>query len=216
MSQTHSILIVDDHAMMVDGIVSLIEKIDGFECVGTASNGVEAIRFIEKTIPSVVITDVNMPEMNGIELTEKLKATNPEIKILVLTMYNEGEIVKEIVNAGANGCILKNTGKDELKNALESVINGGTFFSQEVVQTMMTSLKNEGTKDANLNSPELTEREKEIVTLIAKEQSSAEIADQLFISIRTVETHRKNIIKKTGVKNVVGLVKLAYDNGWVK
>lgn len=205
------LFIVDDHQMMIDGIVSLLKGEKKFAIIGTALNGEEALHKIAKSLPDILLTDVSMPGMGGIELTKEIKQNFPQIKILVLTMYNDREIVNEILQAGANGYILKNTGKQELLEALESLNLNNAYYSSEVVNTLIENMKNP-VKEKQINSSDLTEREIEIVRLIVKEFSSAEIAEKLFISQRTVETHRKNILRKTGVKNIVGLIKYAYDN----
>lgn len=197
--------------MMIDGIVSLLKGEKKFAIIGTALNGEEALHKIAKSLPDILLTDVSMPGMGGIELTKEIKQNFPQIKILVLTMYNDREIVNEILQAGANGYILKNTGKQELLEALESLNLNNAYYSSEVVNTLIENMKNP-VKEKQINSSDLTEREIEIVRLIVKEFSSAEIAEKLFISQRTVETHRKNILRKTGVKNIVGLIKYAYDN----
>lgn len=209
------LFIVDDHQMMIDGIVSLLKDEKKFEITGTALNGLEALKKIEKNFPDILLTDVSMPEMGGIELCKEIKQKFPTIKVLVLTMYNDREIVNEILQAGANGYILKNTGKQELLEALESLNRNDAYYSSEVVNALIENMKNP-IREKQIYSSDLTEREIEIVRLIVKEFSSAEIAEKLFISPRTVETHRKNILRKTGVKNIVGLIKYAYDNKLVE
>lgn len=209
------LFIVDDHQMMIDGIVSLLKDEKKFEITGTALNGMEALKKIEKNFPDILLTDVSMPEMGGIELCKEIKQKFSTIKVLVLTMYNDREIVNEILQAGANGYILKNTGKQELLEALESLNRNDAYYSSEVVNALIENMKNP-IKEKQIYSSDLTEREIEIVRLIVKEFSSAEIAEKLFISPRTVETHRKNILRKTGVKNIVGLIKYAYDNKLVE
>lgn len=197
--------------MMIDGIISLLHSEKRFEIIGTALDGNDALKKIESSPPDILLTDVSMPGMGGIELCREIKQKFPEIKVLVLTMYNDREIINEILQAGANGYILKNTGKQELLEALEALNRNDTYYSSEVVNTLIENMKNPF-KEKQIISSDLTEREIEIVRLIVREFSSAEIAEKLFISQRTVETHRKNILRKTGVKNIVGLIKYAYDN----
>lgn len=204
------LFIVDDHQMMIDGIVSLLKGEKNLEIIGTALNGIEALQKISGQIPDVLMTDISMPEMGGIELCKEAKQKYPRLKVLVLTMYNDKGIVNEILASGANGYILKNTGKKELMEALETLNDGKDYYSTQVVNTMIECMKNP-VKNEPVDSTELTQREIEIVQLIVKELTSAEIADKLFISQRTVETHRKNILRKTGVKNIVGLIKYAYE-----
>lgn len=210
-SEKIKLFIVDDHQMMIDGIGSLISGEQKFEIVGTALNGLEALLKIEKTLPDILITDVSMPGMGGIELCARTKQKFPHVKILVLTMYNDREIVNEIIASGAHGYILKNTGKHELQMALEALSQGETFYSEEVMNNLVENMKNPS-GEKKVFSSDLTVREIEIVRLIVKELSTAEIADKLFISQRTVETHRKNILRKTAVKNIAGLINYAYQN----
>lgn len=197
--------------MMIDGIVSLLQGEKKFEIIGTALDGNDALKKIETSVPDILLTDVSMPGMGGIELCREVRQKFPKIKVLVLTMYNDREIVNEILLAGANGYILKNTGKQELLEALEALNLNNAYYSSEVVNTLIENIKNP-VKEKQIISSDLTGREIEIVRLIVREFSSAEIAEKLFISQRTVETHRKNILRKTGVKNIVGLIKYAYDN----
>lgn len=208
------IFIVDDHRMMIDGIVSLLQGEKNIEITGTALNGQEALVAIRNKKADILLTDISMPGMSGMDLCREMKQKFPEIKVLVLTMYNDREIVNEIINAGANGYILKNTGKQELLDAIETVSKNGNYYSSEVVNTLIENLKNP-LKQKSIDSSDLTGREIEIVRLIVEEFSSVEIAEKLFISQRTVETHRKNILRKTGVKNIVGLIKYAYEKNLV-
>lgn len=209
------LFILDDHQMLIDGLKALLENEHKYELIGTARSAREALELIKKASPDIVLTDINMPEMNGIEFTRKLKSELPQIKIIALSMFGESAVISEMINAGVVGYILKNTGKEELLAALNKVAAGGMFFSDEVAVEMMKSAT-EASKKQEKFSIFLTGREKEIVQLIAKEYSNAKIAEQLFISERTVESHRKNIFRKTNVKTVVGLIKYAIENGLVK
>ena len=211
MSEIYKILLVDDHQMVMDGIKAMLRKQKKFKIIGEVFNGKQAIEFIDNNErPDFVLTDISMPEMNGIELTKYLKENHPEIHVLVLSMYNEPETTNEIVLAEAEGYILKNTGQKELLEALDRIAGGGTFYSNEVVQTMMKNYSQEKKQEVNVKI--LSEREIEILKLICDEKTTNEIAEELFISPRTVDTHRKNIAKKTGVKTIVGLIKFALVN----
>ncbi len=203
------IIITDDHQMLVDGIKSLLKGEKKFEVIGVANNGRQALEIIEKIKPDVLLTDINMPEMNGVELTKEVRKKFPEIKIITLSMFGDQHAISEMLEAGVNGYILKNTGKEELLSAIETVFNGGVFYSREVSDQMMRTLTD---KSKHENAATLTTRETEIVKLIAKEYSNAKIAEELFISERTVETHRKNIFRKTETKSVVGLLKWAREH----
>jgi DNA-binding NarL/FixJ family response regulator len=153
-----------------------------------------------------------MPGLNGTELTKKVKEKFPEIKVLVVTMYNDPAIINEIVQCEAEGYILKNTGKDELMKAITALMNGATYYSNEVINSLRAH-KTKRTKLIAEEKQELTERELEILKLISEEFSTVQIAEKLQISPRTVETHRKNIFEKTEAKTIVGLVKYAYEAG---
>jgi DNA-binding NarL/FixJ family response regulator len=205
---TLRILIADDHQMFIDGIRSLLRNEKQFEFVGEASNGIEALAFLKGTPVDILITDISMPEMSGTELTKQVKKLYPEIKVLVVTMYNDSAIINEILMVEAEGYILKNTGKEELVNALTQIADNGTFYSREILEIMVKARMKRKTTSAQNISP----RETEIIKLIGQELSTAAIAEKLFISPRTVDTHRKNILEKTGCKTIVGLMKYAFEN----
>lgn len=208
-----TILAVDDHQMFIDGIKALLRKEARFDIAYEANSGQEALDLIAANTDSIdlVMTDISMPGMTGVELTKAIKEQYPELKVLVLSMYDDSEIVNEIVMAEAEGYILKNTGKQELVAALERISDNGTFYSDHIVEVMMRSMKQEKKKEEV--SAVLTERELEIVQLICSEKSSEEIAGELYISKRTVDTHRRNILGKIGVNTLVGLIKFAYKSG---
>jgi DNA-binding NarL/FixJ family response regulator len=204
------LMIVDDHQMFIDGVKSLLRKEKQFEFIAEANTGEDALRLMESTPPDILITDISMPGMSGNELIEKVKAKNPEIKILVLSMHSEAEVISEIMMQEAEGYILKNTGRQELSSALHKLADGGTFYSDEVLLSLMRKVKKEAKRDKEV--VHLSERELEVVRLVVQEMSNEEIAEKLFISKRTVETHRKNINQKTNMKTVVGLIKFAIRN----
>lgn len=206
------LFILDDHQMLIDGLKALLVNESSYELIGTSNNAKEALALIDKQQPNIVLSDINMPEMNGIEFTRELKKKHPHIKVVALSMFGESNIISEMLNAGVSGYILKNTGKEELVNALNKVAAGGMFFSTEVSEELMKSVAANTLQPNTANHVNFTEREKEIIQLIAKEYSNAQIGEQLFISERTVESHRKNIFRKAGVKTVVGLIKFAIEN----
>lgn len=205
------LMIVDDHQMFIDGVKSLLRKEKQFDFIAEANTGEDALRMLETVQPDILITDISMPGMSGNELIERVKSKNPEIKILVLSMHNEAEVISEIMMQEAEGYILKNTGRQELSAALNKLADGGTFYSDEVLLSLMRKVKKEAKRDKEV--VQLSERELEILKLIVQELSNEEIAEKLFISKRTVETHRKNINQKTNIKTVVGLIKFAIRNG---
>lgn len=207
------ILIVDDHQMFIDGIKSILRKQDTYKVVAEALNGFNALEIIKSQDIDILITDISMPEMSGIELTRKVKELYPQIKVLVVSMHNDLSIVSEILSAEAEGYILKNTGKKELTDALTKITNDGTFYSNDVLSVMLQLVKPEIKKQVEIR--QLSEREIEVLKLIADELSSEQIAEKLFISKRTVDTHRINIMTKTNSKTLVGLIKYAVRNSLI-
>lgn len=203
-------LLVDDHQMFLDGIKTMLSKEKNIEVVAEANNGRQALEKLAEVTADLVITDINMPEMSGTELTKRIKESYPRVKVLVLTMYNDREIIHEIVMTEAEGYILKNSDKKELINAINRITDHGTYYSNEVISIMTENyVKKEKIRD---KTHELSSREKEIIALICQELTTAEIAERLFLSPLTVETHRKNILRKTNSKTLVGLIKFAIDN----
>ncbi|MEQ6121432.1 response regulator transcription factor [Reichenbachiella sp. MALMAid0571] len=203
------VFLVDDHAIMLDGLVALLKTDEEMEIVGTAGTVAAAMEFLKMHHIDVLVTDYNLPDDDGLTLVRKVKRLWPEIKILVLSMHNESHLVKEILKEGIDGYVLKKDSKDELIDALYSVKKGNLFVSNEI----------NGMLVRNLHQPDeqklLTEREREILKLIAKEFTNKMIAEELFISERTVETHRKNIFRKTKTNSLVGLIKFAYANNLI-
>ncbi|CAN5387562.1 response regulator transcription factor [soil metagenome] len=206
------LFILDDHQMLVDGIKALLHNENDFVVIGESNKAILALEQIRSSIPDIVLSDINMPEMDGIAFTRQLKKEHPTIKVLALSMFGERSTISEMLDAGASGYILKNTGKDELLNALRKIAAGGMFFSDEIAAEMMKTLSERGQKKEEENKVYFTEREKEIIQLIAKEYSNALIGETLFISERTVETHRKNIFRKANTKSAVGLIKFAIEH----
>jgi|JI10StandDraft_1071094.scaffolds.fasta_scaffold17188_8 two-component system, NarL family, nitrate/nitrite response regulator NarL len=202
------IILVDDHQIMLDGISALLKNDERFSIVGTYTRCAEALAEMQNV--DVVITDIQMPEMNGLEFTKVIRSKFSGVFILALSMSGEDAMVSEMLNAGVNGYVLKNTGQEELKNALMTIVRGETYLSPEIAAALTRALVAQR-KEAEDPAPKLTQREIEIIKLIAKEYSNEKIANELFISERTVETHRKNIFRKTGTKGVVGLLKYAMD-----
>ncbi|SFH28599.1 response regulator [Pedobacter insulae] len=201
-----NLFIVDDHQLVVDGLRSLLYNEAQYEIVGFSNQPKEVIDMLDQLKVDVLLTDINMPDMTGVELTRAVKKRFPKIKILALSMFGEIQVIKEMIDAGVSGYILKNTGKEELVEALGKLANGQSFFGEEVTRELM---KNFSSSEESFH---LTNREIEIIRLIESEYSNRQMADLLFISERTVETHRKNIFRKTGTQSIVGLVKYAYEH----
>lgn len=209
------ILIADDHTMFADGIESIIADETDMEVVGKCYDGAAVFDEIEQKEIDLILLDVNLPKMNGIEVCKKLFKEKTDIKVLALSMFNEESYVTEILNNGAQGYILKNTGRTELLNSIKTVASGQSYFSQAVTQTIMKGLVkgNENPKPSNsLNIPKISRREKEVLQLIVKEFTTQEIADKLFISLKTVESHRANLLAKLSARNTAGLVRIAMEN----
>jgi DNA-binding NarL/FixJ family response regulator len=203
------IFIVDDHQILIDGIEAMLMGIADFEVVGKCLNGNTALEFLSHNKVDVLLTDLYMPQMTGIELTQKVKKQFPEVKILALSVSYDVSIVHDLMDAGISGFIIKTIGRDELIEAIHEISKGNVYFSREVSNEILRSLSNRSeTEEENYH---LTEREIEIVKLIAQEFSNSEIANKLCISERTVETHRKNIYRKSNTKTIVGLIKYAVE-----
>lgn len=204
------IVIVDDHQMFIDGVKSLLKKEKKLNFVFEALNGADALEYVRNNPIDMLITDISMPGMSGTELTKKVKQEFPCIKVLVLTMFNDPAIINEVLQAEAEGYILKNTGKQELLAAIHTIMDNGTFYSNEVIR-LMTQHNRKNTAPL-VPKAELTPRELEILKLICEELTTADIAEKLFISPRTVDTHRKNILEKAHCKTIVGLIKYAFEH----
>jgi DNA-binding NarL/FixJ family response regulator len=201
--------IVDDHQIVIDGLKSLLHGYDQFEVAIECTQPLEMISLIEKRPIDILLTDVMMPGLNGAELSKLVHQKFPEIKILALSMSGQGDLVNQMIDdADISGYVLKNIGKQELVKALEKISDGGIYFSEEVLEEMTraSEMKKEN------EEAHLTAREVEIIRLIEKELSNKQIAEQLFLSERTIETHRKNIFRKTNTSSVIGLVKYAYEH----
>ncbi|NJM93760.1 MAG: response regulator transcription factor [Cytophagales bacterium] len=210
---TTSIIIADDHQLFKKGLRALLEEDEGFEVVAEASNGKELLLRIGEWMPDVALVDITMPEMSGLEAIPEIKKLSPRTRIIMLTMHEDGEYITESIKKGAHGYLLKNADEDELKRAIRLVAEGKVYYNSEVSQLMIQNLSREGKK---ANFEKLTTREVEILELVSQGLSNKVIADQLFISIRTVETHRLNMIKKMGVNNTTELVKKALEAGVIK
>ena len=206
------LLIVDDHQMLLDGIRALLQDENQFEIIAEAHNGTQALSILKENEIDIVLTDINMPEMDGITLAQKIHSDFPKSKIIALSMFSERQTIRDMVDAGVSGYILKNTGKEELVSALTKIAAGGLYFGDEVTNEMMRMMNEPEKSDEKQNQINLTIREREILKLISKEYSNSQIANELFISERTVETHRKNIFRKTNTKSIVGLIKYAYEH----
>lgn len=201
--------IVDDHQIVIDGLKALLQGHHQFKVAIECTHSRDMLALINQTSIDILLTDVMMPQMNGAQLAKAVHQQFPQIKILALSMSGQGDLVNQMIeDADISGYVLKNIGKQELVKALEKISAGGIYFSDEVLQEMTkaSEIKKEKTEI------QLTAREIEIVQLIEKEMSNRQIAETLFLSERTIETHRKNIFRKTNTSSVIGLVKYAYEH----
>lgn len=203
------IVLVDDHQMLIDGLRAILVKYKDIEIVKTFTNGRLLLQELTDLKPDLVLTDISMPMIDGFELTQEIKKINPEIQVIALSMSGDIAHINKMLDAGISGYVLKNAGNEELVEAIHKVAEGKMHFSEEVLAEMTRSAHSKETKSTTVN---LSEREIEILKLIAQEHNNAKIADILFISERTVETHRKNMMRKTNSKTMIGLLRLAMEN----
>jgi len=203
------IIIADDHQLFRNGLRLLLSAFPGFEVVEEASDGVELLSKLDGCKADIVLMDINMPEMDGIEATRKALAKCPELNIIALSMYGEEDYYYRMVDAGAKGFLLKDSGINEVKDAISTVLKGGSYFSQELLYNVIKKFK---TRETEVRMANLSKREKEILMKICEGQSNHEIADTLFISKRTVDKHRANLLSKTGSKNTASLILFAIRN----
>lgn len=211
MSEKIKVLVADDHQLFVDGVKLILKKHPEVQVVAEAGDGVSLLAQLKETAVDLVITDLSMPGMKGIELVKSIKLNHPQIKLLVVTMHNEQEIISEILQAEAEGYVLKNSGKTEMLEAVDDLMNGKTHYDKEVLHLLVQKIKSE--KQPILKVKPLSERELQILALIIEEHTSKEIAEQLGISKQTVDTHRLHIMEKTGAQTLVGLIKYALSSG---
>jgi len=205
------VLIADDHEMIRNGLSSLLRGESNILVVDMVRNGKEALNICASRQVDVVLMDIMMPEMNGVEATRAIKQEHPDVRVLIVTINDEPRFIKEVLQAGASGYILKHSSKDEIIKAIVAVAEKKQHFSTEV----LTKISGEFAMGSKPGAPMLTKKESEVLRLIAHEFTNQEIADNLDCGIRTVDTHKRNLIKKLEVKNVVGLVKYAIKMGVV-
>jgi len=229
------VLLVDDHAILREGIRYLLSASGEVDVVGEAQDGVEALEMVEALLPDAVLMDIAMPRMNGIEATAELKKRHPDLPVLILSMYDSEEYVLPILKAGASGYVLKRAAAQELVSALKAVVAGQVILHPDVARTVMENLHQGGGAPAAPQAPvgqappfarpegggmhpmveQLTEREREVLTLIAKGLTNQQIGEKLFISIKTVQAHRANLMEKLDLHDAVELTKFAIKSGLV-
>ncbi len=206
------LFIVDDHDIVRDGLKSLLGGEKEILILGEASSGCEFFKFLSKEIPDVVLLDISLPDMSGIEIAKKINETNPELGVLILSMFTDEDFVINAIKAGARGYLPKNSKKDELIKAIITVYEGGEYYPAEISRIIARSYINRVKNDSAGLMELLTEREKEVMLFVVEGLTNSEIADKLFISVRTVETHKTRILQKLQLKSTVELVKFAIKN----
>lgn len=201
-----SVYIVDDHAVVVEGIYSLLQNQKGIEMSGYANNAANCLEFFVTHTTDVILMDISLPDMNGVDLCRMIKKNYPGIMVLALSTFNQGTYIRKMMESGASGYLLKNAGRQEIVEAIQEAAKGKTYFSFDAGQALKLASEQQST------IPPLTKREKEVLTHIAEGLTNPEIAEKLYISIDTVDSHRKNIHSKLNVKNTAMLVRLAVEN----
>jgi two-component system, NarL family, nitrate/nitrite response regulator NarL len=196
------ILVVDDHPMVLEGIRSMLGQINFVNISGTASNAFEAIEKMKAALPDIVITDINMPEISGIELTVKIKAEFPSVKVIAMSTFKERSYISQMIQSGALGYLIKSASKEEIEEAILAVYEGKLYLSLD------SNLSTDEKKDIG-KIPVISSREKEVLELIADGLTNPQIAAKLFLSLHTVDSHRKNLLTKFGINNTASLIKLA-------
>lgn len=209
------VLLVDDHKIVRDGIKLMLESQAGIDVAGEAENGKEALSKLKNTTIDLVVMDINMPELDGVTATKAIKENFPDVKVLALTMSNDELHIRQMIQAGASGYIMKSAGRSDLNDAILTIMDGRHYFSDEATQSIMMDLVRGKGKSSTPEPIHITDRELEILELIVKEHTNQEIAEKLYISSRTVDAHRRNLLQKTGARNTAGLVKYAFQHNLI-
>lgn len=219
------IIIADDHRIIRVGLIGLLERENDLQVVGQADDAIQLLDLLKTTSADVILMDIDMGKTSGIDATKEVKRLYPEIEVLALTMHEEQHSIIAMLEAGAKGYLLKDAGREELLTAIHTVYKGDSYFSQKVSATLLSALTKQKEHHHHSSEPHisnthknqvpLSERELEVLKLIAQENTNGEIAEKLFISIRTVDTHRRNLLEKLQLKNTAGLVKYAYEKGLI-
>ncbi len=207
------ILLVDDHKILRDGICSIVKGYPDMEVIGEAADGKAALRLVEELSPDVVIMDISMPDLNGIDATRRIIADHPKIKVIALSMHHDKQFVSEIFKAGASGYLLKDCAFDELEHAVRIVMDGKTYMNPQIASLVIESLVNQPQATSPKSFSLLTDREREVLQLIAEGQSTKEIASKLSVSAKTIESHRRQVMGKLNIRNVAELTKYAIREG---
>lgn len=208
------VAITDDHLLVMQGIESMLQNEASIQVTGKYPSAEKTLEALSTAQPNVLLLDINLPDINGIDLCKQLLGLYPKLKIIALSSHDDTNFVKRILKNGASGYLLKNTSKEELLEAFDTVLSGGQYLQQTIQQKLLD--QSLGTQKRNTLKPKLTRREKEVLAAICEEMTTQEIAEQLFVSPKTVETHRMNLISKLGARNSVGLAKIAIEQELLK
>ena len=210
------VMVVDDHQLLIDGIRSTLEDVKDISVEMTAHNGVEVLKKLEKKNDSIdiILMDIHMPEMDGLDCTQQVCKKYPDIKVIALTQFDERRFIKKMIRYGASGYLLKDSSKRELVEAISKVNKGGKYFTDRISSKLFNQ-DDKKSENPNKLFPNITSREKEVLEKICKGLSSQEISEALHISYHTVESHRSNLMIKSGVKNTAGLVRWAFENDFI-
>jgi DNA-binding NarL/FixJ family response regulator len=204
------IILADDHQMIREGMSALLSDVDNIEIVATASNGKEVLEYLKKESANLVLMDINMPELDGLQTTKKISKQYPKVKVLILSMHNKEGYIKNAIEVGASGYILKNTGKKELLLAIDHINTGGTYFSQDVTNTLVNNMR-----AGHSDGVTLTTKEKAVLELLSDGFTTVEIAEKVVASQHTIETYRRNLLLKFEAKNVSELIKISMKEGFI-
>lgn len=207
-----NVAITDDHLLIINGIRELLTQVDDMQLSAHYMNVAETVEGLRNDQPAVLLLDINLPDGDGIQLCRDLTKTYPDLKIIALTTYSQNVLVKSMMRNGAHGFLMKNTSKAELEEAIRAVSAGGQYLQAEIKEALLRDSIGAPAQRTTFR-PKLTRREKEVLQLIMDEMTTQEIADKLFLSPKTVETHRLNLLQKLGVRNTAGLVKEAINQG---
>ncbi|MBU4565487.1 MAG: response regulator transcription factor [Desulfarculus sp.] len=217
MSQKHSVVICDDHGIVREGIKQVLASNPALEVVGEAANGLEGLALISKLRPDVVVTDITMPEMNGIDMTRELTKEFPDIRVVILSVHSRKTFIMEALKAGARGYVLKDSAGEKLLDAVQAVLAGDSYLDSPVAGHIVDEFVKlpSPTEPAGGGGESLTDRERQILSLVVEGFSNKQIAEKLFLSPKTVDNHRAKIMSKLGRRDVIGLVKYALATGLV-
>jgi len=209
-----TVSITDDHLMVVEGLKTMLKRVEDIQIISTYNNIQDTVVGLKTNLPDILLLDINLPDGNGIVLCKQLKLTYKELKIIALSNYEEISFIKQIIKNGANGYLLKNTNLVELVDAIKTVKNNQLYLPQKLQNLLLNDSLGKPQKNS-FSVPSLTRREKEVLELIAKEYTTEEIAESLFISAKTVEAYRSSLIQKLEVKNVAGLIRVSIEKGLI-